>query len=100
MGARSGYGCAGTVAVNGVSRRGCNMQAGKRRNDWPLMRGMMRLEPPSGREGSDMDRHDKMRNASYLLPDPGGEVVRGLLDEIAALKARIAELEAQRRGGE
>jgi len=28
---------------------------------------------------------EKMRAASYLLPDPGGEVVRGCLDEIQRL---------------
>lgn len=28
-----------------------------------------------------------MRSASYLLPDPGGEVVRECLDEIERLKA-------------
>ena len=30
-----------------------------------------------------------MRDASYLLPDPGGEVVRQLLDEIDRLKAEL-----------
>ena len=38
-----------------------------------------------------MSEHEKMRNASYLLPDPGGEVVRGLLDEIHALETGRAE---------
>lgn len=31
-----------------------------------------------------------MRGASYLLPDPGGEVVRELLDEIERLQAELA----------
>jgi hypothetical protein len=43
-----------------------------------------------------MDRHDKMRNASYLLPDPGGEVVRELLDEIASLQSDIQLMAAPR----
>lgn len=29
---------------------------------------------------------ERQRRASYLLPDPGGEVVRGLLDEIERLR--------------
>ncbi len=29
---------------------------------------------------------DRMRKCSYLLPDPGGEVVRELLDEIDILR--------------
>lgn len=37
--------------------------------------------------------NDRRKLASYLLPDPGGEVVRGMLDEIDALRARVAELE-------
>ena len=32
-----------------------------------------------------------MRGASYLLPDPGGEVVRELLDEIERLQAEVAK---------
>ena len=37
-----------------------------------------------------------MRDASYLLPDPGGEVVRTLLDEIDRLNGverRLVELQ-------
>ncbi len=32
-------------------------------------------------------RYGLMRDASYLLPDPGGEVVRGLLADLAAMTA-------------
>lgn len=35
---------------------------------------------------------NKIRTCSYLLPDPGGEVVRGLLDEIERLRAEVARL--------
>jgi len=49
---------------------------------------------------SDTPIHARMRAASYLLPDPGGEVVRGLLTEIAALKAEHerlrSDIEAER----
>ena len=38
--------------------------------------------------------NDIRKMASYLLPDPGGEVVRGMLDEIDDLRVRVAELEA------
>ena len=34
----------------------------------------------------------KMRKCSYLLPDPGGEVVRELLDEIETQQATISRL--------
>jgi hypothetical protein len=34
---------------------------------------------------------DKMRRASHLLPPPGGEVVRQLLDEIERLRERLRE---------
>lgn len=33
------------------------------------------------------------RKCSYLLPDPGGEVVRELLDEIDKLRTRLHDLE-------
>ena len=36
------------------------------------------------------DKIRLMRGASYLLPDPGGEVVRELLDEIERLQAELA----------
>ena len=38
-----------------------------------------------------------MRGASYLLPDPGGEVVRELLDEIERLQAELANTGRQVR---
>ena len=41
----------------------------------------------------EVDKYEKMRVSSYLLPDPGGEVVRELLDKVASLKARIQQLE-------
>jgi hypothetical protein len=41
-----------------------------------------------------MTNNDTRRMASYLLPDPGGEVVRAMLDEMDSLRARVAELEA------
>lgn len=44
-----------------------------------------------------MSDHEKMRAASYLLPDPGGEVVRGLLDEIADLQASLSQAKANTR---
>ena len=34
----------------------------------------------------------KIRKCSHLLPDPGGEVVRELLDEIERLRALHAEI--------
>lgn len=34
---------------------------------------------------------NNMRSASYLLPDPGGEVVRTLIHEIDRLRAAIDE---------
>ena len=40
---------------------------------------------------------DNQRTASYLLPAPGGEVVRQLLDEVEAVEARCAKLEAEGR---
>jgi hypothetical protein len=39
-----------------------------------------------------MTNNDTRRIASYLLPDPGGEVVRAMLDEMDSLRARVAEL--------
>lgn len=39
-----------------------------------------------------MFRTQMMRSASYLLPDPGGEVVRSCLDEIERLQALEREL--------
>lgn len=39
-----------------------------------------------------------MRDASYLLPDPGGEVVRQLLDEVDRLKTENQQ--AHRQGWE
>ena len=36
---------------------------------------------------------DNQRTASYLLPAPGGEVVRQLLDEVEAAESRCAKLE-------
>lgn len=39
----------------------------------------------------DQDKIRLMRGASYLLPDPGGEVVRELLDEIERLQNGIPE---------
>jgi len=36
---------------------------------------------------------DKIRKCSYLLPAPGGDVVRDLLAEIERLQRRVAELE-------
>jgi hypothetical protein len=40
---------------------------------------------------------EHQRSASYLLPEPGGEVVRELLDDIAALEQRISELNCARQ---
>ena len=37
---------------------------------------------------------DIRRMESYVLPDPSGEVVIGTPDEMDALRARVAELEA------
>ena len=39
--------------------------------------------------------HDHMRNASYLLPDPGGEVVRFLLDKLEAAEGVIEKVRAE-----
>lgn len=39
----------------------------------------------------DQDKIRLMRGASYLLPDPGGEVVRELLDEIERLQNGVPE---------
>lgn len=36
----------------------------------------------------------KMRTASHLLPDPGGEVVRELLDEVERLTKELHEARA------
>ena len=36
-----------------------------------------------------MKDYKKMRMCSYRLPDPGGKVVRGLLDEIERLQAAV-----------
>jgi hypothetical protein len=45
-----------------------------------------------------MDRIKTMRSASYLLPAPGGEVVRGLLDELTQTREEVKEAEAYSRG--
>jgi hypothetical protein len=37
----------------------------------------------------------KMRRASYLLPDPGGEVVRDALDAITILRSENDNLRAE-----
>jgi hypothetical protein len=34
----------------------------------------------------------KMFNCSYMLPEPGGKVVRDLLEEIKKIKEEISEL--------
>jgi len=44
-----------------------------------------------GRVNMDKTTRDKMRMASHLLPDPGGEVVRECLDEIDRLHTQIHE---------
>ena len=36
------------------------------------------------------EKLNKMRTASYLLPDPGGEVARELIDEIESLRKKLA----------
>jgi chromosome segregation ATPase len=43
-----------------------------------------------------MNDYAKMRKCSHLLPDPGGEVVRELLDEIDAYALEIGKLRADR----
>lgn len=40
---------------------------------------------------------DHMRTASYLLPDPGGEVVRELLDEIVLLRSALNQKTERQR---
>ena len=40
----------------------------------------------------DVKQLNKMRTASYLLPDPGGEVARELIDEITDLQADTTAL--------
>jgi len=40
----------------------------------------------------------KMRTCSHLLPDPGGEVVRELLDEVERLHAEISAIKAMHNG--
>lgn len=42
------------------------------------------------------ERAALMRKASHLLPDPGGEVVRTLLDEIEYLRAEMAVVQGRR----
>ena len=37
-----------------------------------------------------VEKLNKMRTASYLLPDPGGEVARELIDEIESLRKKLA----------
>lgn len=44
-----------------------------------------------------MSDYIKMRKCSYLLPDPGGEVVRELLDDIKAQQVEIGRLRDQVR---
>ena len=39
-----------------------------------------------------MDDPQKIRTCSYLLPDPGGEVVRDLLDELAKKDLVVVDL--------
>ncbi len=36
------------------------------------------------------EKLNKMRTASYLLPDPGGEVARELIDEVESLRRKLA----------
>lgn len=43
---------------------------------------------------------EKMRKCSYLLPDPGGEVVREVLDEIERLQADCRSLGMQMMASE
>ena len=55
------------------------------RNPGECMDGVSSMEPPAPPDPApdgDADQTAKMRTASYLLPDPGGEVVRQLLDRI------------------
>lgn len=40
----------------------------------------------------DSDKIRRMRDASYLLPDPGGEVVRECLTEIERLRSRLLHI--------
>ncbi len=40
----------------------------------------------------------KIRKCSYLLPDPGGEVVRELCDEVERLRAALADIKAYAEG--
>jgi hypothetical protein len=40
----------------------------------------------------DEDMINKMRKCSYLLPDPGGEVVRECLDEIERLRKALLDI--------
>jgi len=43
----------------------------------------------------DQKEINKQRRCSYLLPPPGGEVVRALLDEIEKLQTNPAECDAR-----
>lgn len=47
---------------------------------WCAQRAIVRMEV-----GVDK-RLEKIQKSSYLLPDPGGEVVRGLVDEVDRLQ--------------
>ena len=48
-------------------------------------------------EEMDLSKLKLMKKASYLLPDPGGEVVRDCLEEITSLKERLRETEERLR---
>jgi uncharacterized protein (UPF0335 family) len=43
----------------------------------------------------DKEKLNKMKTYSFLLPDPGGEVVRECIDKIEALEAENATLHQQ-----